>query len=154
MLKQDSYIDCVSEERHRAVVLYERMSEYGNSLLTGKLRNELSLSPNDAEALFEDVKRFLALCASTTLPLSPPRIVDQAWHHFILQTKDYARFCDDYCGRYIHHQPADPFELARNYGDERRRTRDLAESVFGILSRSWSESLGSGPCTHNCGTGD
>jgi hypothetical protein len=96
----------------------------------------------------------MALCASTTLPLAPPRIVDQAWHHFILQTQDYARFCDEYCGRYIHHQPADPFAEGKDYGAYRSRTRELAETVFGSLSQNWGEGLGSGSCTHNCGTGD
>jgi hypothetical protein len=151
---ESSTLDRVRVGQHRAAALYSEMSRYSSSLLINKLRNDLSLQTGDAEALFEDVKRFMALCASTTLPLAPPRIVDQAWHHFILQTKDYANFCDKYCGRFIHHHPADPFSHTKDYGVDRQRTRELAEDVFGALSDNWSESLGTGSCTHNCGTGD
>jgi hypothetical protein len=81
-------------------------------------------------------------------------VVDQAWHEFILFTKEYARFCKEYCDRFIHHQPADPFTEMKDFGAERRRTRDFAEAVFAPLSASWDETPGDGSCTHNCGTGD
>lgn len=31
--------------------------------------------------------------------------VDAMWHTFLLFTKDYAEFCQNYFGRFIHHQP-------------------------------------------------
>jgi len=33
-------------------------------------------------------------------------ILDEAWHTFILFTKDYATFCNDYVGKFIHHMPS------------------------------------------------
>ena len=134
--------------------LFARMGSYRNELLIKKLEADLSLSSGEAEILFDDVKRFLALCASTTHPLAPPRIVDQAWHQFILITKDYGDFCRDFCGRFIHHQPANPTAGSRDYDADRDRTRKLAEASFGALSAYWEEALGTGPCTHNCGVGD
>lgn len=31
--------------------------------------------------------------------------IDQMWHVFLLYTKDYMAFCDDYFGEYLHHLP-------------------------------------------------
>lgn len=141
-------------ERDPAVILYAKMADYRSELLSHKLQKDLSLSAADAQILFEDVKRFIALCASTSEPIAPPRFVDHAWHQFILLTKDYAKFCSLYCGRFIHHQPADPYERSKDYGAERRRTVALAERAFGKLSSNWDEAAAGGDCTHNCGTGE
>ncbi|WP_291960115.1 hypothetical protein [Maribacter sp.] len=32
-------------------------------------------------------------------------ILDEMWHNFILFTKEYDSFCNDYFGYFIHHQP-------------------------------------------------
>jgi hypothetical protein len=32
-------------------------------------------------------------------------IVDEVWHAFILFTSDYAAFCDEVFGRFVHHAP-------------------------------------------------
>ncbi|MFF3401368.1 glycine-rich domain-containing protein [Streptomyces sp. NPDC002659] len=37
--------------------------------------------------------------------LSPSKLVDIGWHTWILHTVDYARFCEQVCGRFIHHVP-------------------------------------------------
>lgn len=52
----------------------------------------------------------------------PSQAVDKAWHEFILLTKNYADFCQNAFGEFLHHTPhgaADPAEregLARTYG--------------------------------------
>ena len=35
----------------------------------------------------------------------PSRAVDEAWHAFIVMTRDYAQFCRHEFGRYLHHTP-------------------------------------------------
>jgi hypothetical protein len=40
-------------------------------------------------------------------PLSPSDEVDPGWHEFILHTVDYAAFCDQVAGRFLHHVPTD-----------------------------------------------
>jgi hypothetical protein len=35
----------------------------------------------------------------------PSRVVDDAWHEFILMTRLYHQFCDGAFGRYLHHTP-------------------------------------------------
>jgi hypothetical protein len=41
-------------------------------------------------------------------PLSPSEEVDPGWHEFILHTVDYAAFCEQIAGRFLHHVPTDP----------------------------------------------
>jgi hypothetical protein len=41
-------------------------------------------------------------------PLSPSEEVDPGWHEFILHTVDYAAFCEQVAGRFLHHVPTDP----------------------------------------------
>lgn len=36
----------------------------------------------------------------------PSQVVDDLWHEFILCTRDYARFCDQAFGRFLHHNPS------------------------------------------------
>ena len=133
----------VRESVHPAYARFERMSDYQHPVLLNKLQAGLGLTQEQARALFEDVKRFMALCVSTPQPLAPTKAIDQGWHAFILFTKDYAQFCKDYCGRFVHHAPEDPFAKVRDY-ESVRRTREIADLVFGNLSPNW---LGKGAVT-------
>jgi hypothetical protein len=36
----------------------------------------------------------------------PSKLVDEAWHEFLLFTREYAEFCQRAFGRFLHHQPA------------------------------------------------
>lgn len=36
----------------------------------------------------------------------PSKVVDDLWHEFILDTRRYARFCEQAFGHYFHHMPA------------------------------------------------
>lgn len=49
---------------------------------------------------------FLAASATSPHRLAPSRLVDIGWHAAILQTREYAAFCDQVAGRFIHHTPA------------------------------------------------
>src|SRR3954447_23969374 len=62
-----------------------------------------------------ELKRYLTLCAlypDSAFGMAGP--VDELWHTFITFTLDYARFCDQVAGRFIHHVPAtgEPAEKA------------------------------------------
>jgi hypothetical protein len=49
----------------------------------------------------------------------PSKLVDAAWHSFILSTRSYSSFCNQAFGKYLHHTPdkdnskADALELGR-----------------------------------------
>jgi hypothetical protein len=56
-----------------------------------------------------ELKRYLALCAldaDGAYGMNGP--VDELWHTFITFTRDYARFCDEVAGCFIHHIPTPP----------------------------------------------
>lgn len=51
---------------------------------------------------------FLKACADNRgVPLSPGWHVDVGWHAFLLHTREYAEFCHQIAGRFIHHVPTD-----------------------------------------------
>ena len=141
----------VRESVHPAHSCFELMRNYQHPTLLNKIQVELKITRAEAEILFGDVKKFLALCV--TIPqsqsLSPTKAIDQGWHTFLLFTKDYAQFCKDYCGCYVHHQPEDPFAEVKDY-DSVPRTREFAKIVFGDLSLNWrgpSGSLNASDCS-------
>ncbi|GIF09939.1 glycine-rich domain-containing protein [Actinoplanes siamensis] len=63
------------------------------------------LAPDMPARIMDQALAFLGATATTTQPIGPSELVDIGWHTFILYTVDYARFCDDVAGRFIHHVP-------------------------------------------------
>lgn len=116
--------------------IFERMNDYQNPVLLNKMQAELALNPMEARVLFEDVKKFLALSVGAKQPFAPPHLVDEGWHLFILFTKDYEVFCEEYFGYFVHHVPEDPFATTKDY-ESIPRTYRVASSVFGDLSPNW-----------------
>ena len=55
-----------------------------------------------------ELDRFLALSGAA---LAEGRVygmmgaIDELWHTFVIFTREYARFCDEVCGRFLHHVP-------------------------------------------------
>ncbi|MFH8695545.1 glycine-rich domain-containing protein [Streptomyces chartreusis] len=65
-------------------------------------------TPEEGQALFEEVKRYLVLASvsgEAAWPMYSLR-VDEAWHQFILFTRQYMEFCHKYFGRYMPHNPS------------------------------------------------
>ncbi|MGH3914372.1 MAG: glycine-rich domain-containing protein [Pseudonocardiaceae bacterium] len=61
-----------------------------------------------AERIMDQALAFLLACAgSQDKPLSPSKLIDIGWHTFILYTREYAAFCDEIAGYFIHHVPDD-----------------------------------------------
>lgn len=52
----------------------------------------------------------------------PSRLVDEAWHEFILDTEAYAKFCERALGLFLDHRPGDKMDVP--IGDA------LAETVY------------------------
>jgi hypothetical protein len=59
---------------------------------------------SEARSLFQELEIFLD--STLTSSHSPTKIVDEAWHEFILHTKIYAEYCNRRYGRFIHHVPS------------------------------------------------
>ncbi|MFM9970362.1 MAG: glycine-rich domain-containing protein [Burkholderiales bacterium] len=56
----------------------------------------------------------------------PSRVADDLWHEFILDTREYTRFCRRAFGRYFHHVPATAMYKGEDAAEGLRRTWRLA----------------------------
>jgi hypothetical protein len=83
--------------------------DYDAPFLIEKLvKDHIVETPEEAQALFAEVKRYLVIAA-----LDPEKSwhmyslrIDECWHQFILFTRQYVEFCKQYFGRYVPHAPS------------------------------------------------
>jgi hypothetical protein len=77
--------------------------------LVQRVAEEHDQDLNMAARIMDQALAFLGTSATHQgRPLAPSDIVDPGWHEFILHTVDYARFCEQIAGRFLHHVPTDP----------------------------------------------
>ncbi len=93
-----------------------------------------------------ELKRFFALKVlfpNHAYPMVPPLFVDLMWHHFILDTANYRKFCHDIFGEYLDHRP-DKREvtIAEIAGEPWARTKQLRINAFGALTKPWERTRG------------
>jgi hypothetical protein len=107
--------------------------------LVERLQVELKLSKKDAEQLFRDMLMFLYVCATNTSKhgFSPPPAIDEAWHNFIVFTREYAKFCKENFGYFVHHTPFTSHNREQASKGVRPATPQ-ARKVFGKLSKNWA----------------
>jgi hypothetical protein len=79
--------------------------------LTVRVMADEGLERDAAEKVVEQALAFLVACSlHPNDHLSPSEMVDAGWHAFLLHTREYAEFCAQIAGRFIHHRPGDPGE--------------------------------------------
>ncbi len=90
------------------------MLAYQHVHVVDKFLEAFAIPRPEAELLFDDVKRWLWLARKRRLERSrqaalhvPPclSLLDEMWHTFVLFTYEYASFCDEYLGAFVHHAP-------------------------------------------------
>jgi hypothetical protein len=62
----------------------------------------------------------------------PSQVVDDAWHEFILFTRQYQQFCERGLGRFLHHTPAEAMRSPTDAQDGIKRAWRLACRRDGI----------------------
>lgn len=69
-----------------------------------------------------------------TKELPPSKEIDTAWHAHILHTKDYAQFCSQVFGYYLHHHPhlANAHYSAEQLTQSFNETQELYKQEFGF----------------------
>ncbi len=139
----------IAEMRSQSEVMSYRFSH-----LLERITKEMKLSQEDAEELFDDMLKFLYICGTnaTTKRYSPPPKIDEAWHTFILFTREYAKFCTEYFGYFLHHNP---FTQEHRIIAVKKVTpiRPVALKIFGALSKNWKAGSIKAicDCDGNCG---
>lgn len=128
-------------------VLLADVLGYKHPELVERLKRKLGLSDNDASMLFDDVKKYLYLVATTHKKLAPTPAIDAGWHEFLMYTRGYAGFCNRFFGTFIHHTPDTVLtpKLVVHVAD----TIALAKSTFGSLSNNWTAPT-SADCSPEC----
>ena len=107
------------------------------------LKNAVVDTDAEADELFREVKRYLVLC-----DLDQGRVwnmyslrVDEAWHQFILFTRQYMDFCQLFFGRYVPHNPSNAPKVESARPVERtsfKQFRNRYEELYGEpLPKVW-----------------
>lgn len=114
----------------RANPVVERVLSYDLDEIVAHYADSYGLTPETAHTHERELKRYLALRA-----LDPDGVygmagvVDKLWHAFILFTKDYARFCSEAVGFFVHHVPRTKGSVGSPY-EAYARTLATYERVF------------------------
>lgn len=135
---------CRSDDHHRSPTrprsaLRRSAKEclgYSNPEILNQLVERHGKTPEQAQSMFADCLRFLYLAATSGKSLSPPPLIDEVWHCFILNTRAYGQFCEEYFRAFIHHTPT-PSGNRNAKGPVVRDTLCFAEAEFGTLSENW-----------------
>ncbi len=136
-----------------------RMMAYDHPALRERMELKYRWSKEKTNQLFDEMKKFLYLCATNDGAMAPPEEIDEIWHNFILFTGDYAEFCRDMAGFFLHHQPLTQAQRTQSDGSMVENTLTAARRAFGddLPEEYWSfqnipGSCGPGQCgaSTNC----
>ena len=84
-------------------------------LIEKLVKDHICASEDEARALFREVKRYLFLNRSDQTKIWEMYSfrVDEAWHQFVLFTRQYIDFCMRHYGMYLPHSPSNAPETAK-----------------------------------------
>jgi hypothetical protein len=141
-----------------ALDLERTAQQYGHVIR--RIARDERIRTRTAERRFVEMLKFLDVCAGAEKTVSPPTRVDGAWHCFILFTRDYAAYCQERFGRFIHHEPTeseDPLAYERAYDEATERFGELDRRIWRRPNHSWVPGFGGcfgvGGCGGGCGGG-
>lgn len=77
---------------------------------------------------FEALRNYFITChCAQGKPVGmPSKVVDEAWHQFILFTREYKSFCEQAFGRFLHHTPAKALKNPRSVSQSIKRSWRLS----------------------------
>lgn len=119
--------------------------------LLGRIRKDLAFQQRfaaDAEStqqrwaarILDGTLNFLLLCASEPDGhYSPSKLVDIGWHSFLLYTQEYAAFCEQVAGRFIHHAPSDVPGLTYHPGTASKTAAGLEVRGLPVDGELWQD---------------
>lgn len=78
-----------------------------------RLVTRQNLDEKLAASMVKGLAQFLVVLAAHRKELSPPTLIDTAWHEALIDTKHYAEFCEEFFGVFLHHHPPHGIEDIR-----------------------------------------
>jgi hypothetical protein len=110
--------------------------------LVGRIVKEEGFDRSVAEEIMEAAICFLVICAENPdESFSPSPIVDIGWHTFILYTREYAKFCNEVAGRFIHHAPNDMPDAPQTPGGLQRTIDHIVANGLPYNALLWTGKL-------------
>jgi hypothetical protein len=97
------------------------------------------LGAADRALVMEGLRDWFAICRTgrgRTFFAMPSAVVDDAWHEFILSTREYREFCRRALGRYLDHTPSEGLPDPGLMEDGMRATWRAACALEGIDDRN------------------
>jgi hypothetical protein len=121
--------------------LYRTISEYPLDFVEQRLIKKGGFDEATAKAAVEELKKFLYICTvEEDKPIAMiSSTVDEAWHTFILFTKEYENFCRNIAGRFLHHQPIISDDDMRDVKIGVQNFIKSYQKYFGEISTIWKE---------------
>jgi hypothetical protein len=123
----------------------QKINNYPFSQVREKILMEASIPAGLVDEAIDEFRKYFCLIArgNASIGMLSPH-VDEVWHTFILFTEDYAAFCADVFGRFIHHRP---HLLSQPVGSESGEQFVRAyEEVYGELPAVWGDRTSCGSC--------
>lgn len=86
------------------------------------------LTAEQRSTVFAALNDYFHLCrkAGRRMVAMPSQAADDAWHEFILFTRQYDKFCGNAFGRFLHHTPAEAMATPTQASDGLKRAWRLA----------------------------
>ena len=138
-----NYLNSPSPENQQTVLTTEQVAvvraieAYDLWFVVERLTDKKILRPQQLDTAIKEFKKFMALIAlgHRDISMTSPE-VDEVWHNFILFTYEYANFCSDFIGEFVHHVPRTSRRQISSLG--RERFVSAYENVFGSMPQMWS----------------
>ena len=107
--------------------------EYQNAGVITRYMKDNNVSYEVAEQIFMEMVKFLYIAGTNRgQSFTPSKQIDEMWHTFILFTKEYAEFYQEYFGFFIHHTPNDSIKYgAKSTSTTYQETNKMMRKVFG-----------------------
>ena len=127
----------------------DRLESFDLWFVKEKLLAKKLIDENHIDEAISEFKRFIALLiideGGVVMYSSE---VDEVWHTFILFTREYAHFCEEVYGTFIHHNPytsrtVQPLHTFASFSERYKK-------VFGELSKLWKPLAGNGSSKGIC----
>lgn len=101
-----------------------------------RILEEGLVAPSQIDEAIEEFRKFLSLIRRGYQGLAMcSRVVDEVWHTFILFTYDYATFCSEVFGTFLHHFPkTSRSPISSGAAD---RFRQAYATIYGPLPEVW-----------------
>jgi hypothetical protein len=125
---------------------------YQNERVVNKFMSYFRVSKEEALDIFQEMLKWLWLCSKAKIERkngvhgvpkslnvqSGMVVIDEYWHIFVLHTKDYADFCENYLGTFVHHFPSHLGFLAPTQAETENQLTYIYDNFDGeVTLKKW-----------------